>query len=61
MKTALKLASLLLTANCQQTFETPDSLYEKLLSHDTFDDDLLNQLLISQTKPNVHHLLYDEV
>jgi hypothetical protein len=61
MKTALKIASLiLLTANCQQLPKT-NSLYSKLKAHRTFDDDLLTQLMISQTKKDVHHLLYDEV
>ena len=35
-------------------------LKKKLLASKTFDDDLINDLLISK-RPGLHHLLYDEV
>ena len=35
-------------------------LVETLMQHKTFDDQLMDQLLIS-TRTSVHHLLYDEV
>jgi murein tripeptide amidase MpaA len=31
-----------------------------MMEHKTFNDDLINYILISR-RPNVHHLLYDEV
>jgi len=36
------------------------SLRAKLMQHETFDDALINEVLISK-RPKIHHLLYDEV
>jgi hypothetical protein len=38
MKTAFKIAAILSAASCSQTFSNDGGLYNKLLSHEQFDD-----------------------